>query len=151
MVKTEKSMVAAIVISSFLEITFEFAYFRIDSVFDLFPLFYSLCIFCPCDLYLLSRDHLLPEESNRTRLMSISNYQFAIRVSQAMKNTHFSHPFYFQFRFSDVYAEFRFISNYFLWSETFDISSVDCIAKICILMGECSTILSTSTMYRHLE
>ena len=42
--------------------------------------------------------------------MPMSSYQVAIRVAQAMKNTHFSNFFplkvYFWFCFSDVYVEF---------------------------------------------
>ena len=63
--------------------------------------------------------------------MSMSNYQFAITVAQAMKNTDFSHPFPLESASGFVFqilCRISLISIYFLRPEKFDISSVDCIS-----------------------
>ena len=64
--------------------------------------------------------------------MSMSNYPFAIRVAQAMKNTHFSH--HFPRKSTSGFVFQMFISNFpnlelSFKAQKFDISSVDCIMK----------------------
>ena len=78
--------------------------------------------------------------------MSMSNYQFALGVAKAMKNTILailSPESLLTVSFFRCLCQISLVLNYFLWPKKFDISSVDCyiISHLQISFSGCGVLL----------